>query len=688
MRAGVQAVAAAAGMAWCSWASAQGTFTFSGTDDGLSFEFQIVRPGGPTSSTSVGDALIGSAFDAYDGMGLVRVNGIGVGASVFSRFEQTLTSTTAAVVRRISDTIEAEVEWHFITDRAVARQLVTIRNRGRTLEFVGLQIETNTGADLSQQTVATSSNDLVVDTSDVWAVVDDASTSSGDPATSYSVSGSGVAGPVGVPSTFAAPAGEVEVGYISPVFPGETQRYLYFYEIKETAIEATVGAQSFEFLDRVVDAGLLGGLEGYEVAQLVNYNPIPGFWASPAGGSFGDTSNWTAGVVPVGGDVVIETEFPVAVTVPSSFAASLLRLTLASDVGRTSLRMGEDAVVSVFEPCVIGASGELRTGRGVFSAVGGVSNSGVILVDEIGGSITGDVVNSGVVRFDPPAVGDASLAVFGSMTNEPGAELLMTGNAEAEFSAGYLNGGNTDIAFADARLTAEVTNDLGGLVSISGASDVAIVGDVVNEGQIVHTPDSSLSILGSLAGNGVDGPGGGAAGTVFIRDGVEAGGVGTGRAGFGGDLALGVNAVTTLQIGGTTPGLEHDQVAVGGVLGAAGTLALELVPGFTPLPGDAYRVLEFSAVAGGFTSVMLDAGLQGANADVSTLLVDGTVRIPGGCNAADLAEPFGQLTFGDVSAFLGAFSTQDPSADLAAPFGQFTFGDVSAFLAAFSSGCP
>jgi hypothetical protein len=60
----------------------------------------------------------------------------------------------------------------------------------------------------------------------------------------------------------------------------------------------------------------------------------------------------------------------------------------------------------------------------------------------------------------------------------------------------------------------------------------------------------------------------------------------------------------------------------------------------------------------------------------------------GGCNPADLAEPFGQLTFGDISAFLAAFSTQDPAADLASPFGQFTFGDISAFLGAFSAGCP
>jgi hypothetical protein len=58
------------------------------------------------------------------------------------------------------------------------------------------------------------------------------------------------------------------------------------------------------------------------------------------------------------------------------------------------------------------------------------------------------------------------------------------------------------------------------------------------------------------------------------------------------------------------------------------------------------------------------------------------------CNAADLATPFGTLTFGDISAFLAAFDTQSPTADLADPLAQYTFGDISAFLAAFSAGCP
>jgi len=59
----------------------------------------------------------------------------------------------------------------------------------------------------------------------------------------------------------------------------------------------------------------------------------------------------------------------------------------------------------------------------------------------------------------------------------------------------------------------------------------------------------------------------------------------------------------------------------------------------------------------------------------------------GGCNAADLADPFGTLDFFDVSAFLGAFAQQSAEADINGD-GVWDFFDVSAFLVAFGNGCP
>ncbi len=125
---------------------------------------------------------------------------------------------------------------------------------------------------------------------------------------------------------------------------------------------------------------------------------------------------------------------------------------------------------------------------------------------------------------------------------------------------------------------------------------------------------------------------------------------------------------------------------------------------FTPGPGVDAPSGFFTDAAGGALpsfSFTLDAGAFGVG-PVSTFVdivsnddARPTVRVPvvatiaaAGCNPADLAAPFGQLTFADISAFLAAFTGQDPAADLAAPAGQWTFADISAFLAAFSAGCP
>lgn len=59
----------------------------------------------------------------------------------------------------------------------------------------------------------------------------------------------------------------------------------------------------------------------------------------------------------------------------------------------------------------------------------------------------------------------------------------------------------------------------------------------------------------------------------------------------------------------------------------------------------------------------------------------------GACSDADLVEPFGELDFFDVSAFLGAFGSNQASADMNGD-GNWDFFDVSAYLSAYAAGCP
>ena len=79
----------------------------------------------------------------------------------------------------------------------------------------------------------------------------------------------------------------------------------------------------------------------------------------------------------------------------------------------------------------------------------------------------------------------------------------------------------------------------------------------------------------------------------------------------------------------------------------------------------------------------------GINFDLRDINGDGVISgadiIVNSC-PADLSGD-GVLNFFDVSAFLGAFSTQNPIADFTND-GIFNFFDVSAFLSAFSAGCP
>ena len=83
-----------------------------------------------------------------------------------------------------------------------------------------------------------------------------------------------------------------------------------------------------------------------------------------------------------------------------------------------------------------------------------------------------------------------------------------------------------------------------------------------------------------------------------------------------------------------------------------------------------------------------DQGLFSSPTQVETLtlMLSGVVEAGDSC-PADFAEPFGQLNFFDVSAFLSLFSAGDLAADLNGD-GTLNFFDVSAFLNLYAAGCP
>jgi hypothetical protein len=150
---------------------------------------------------------------------------------------------------------------------------------------------------------------------------------------------------------------------------------------------------------------------------------------------------------------------------------------------------------------------------------------------------------------------------------------------------------------------------------------------------------------------------------------------------------------------------QFEQPSVGGAIAGRGQVA----PTGNMLP-DAQGLEDAVDIYDGLPTGDLDADLNSSGNYVGTFFFGGfdcatdtpfsqmEMSLFGGggsgptpCNAADTAEPFGELDFFDVQTYLGQFSGDDLAADLApvgAPDGVLDFFDVQVFLAAFSAGCP
>lgn len=109
------------------------------------------------------------------------------------------------------------------------------------------------------------------------------------------------------------------------------------------------------------------------------------------------------------------------------------------------------------------------------------------------------------------------------------------------------------------------------------------------------------------------------------------------------------------------------------VIQADGSFTYTPNPGFTGTDRFSYRTS--TTVNSTNTRVFSDPAI------VEILVLDGA------CNAADFAQPYGELNFFDVSEFLKAYNSGSGTADLNGD-GTINFFDVSAFLNAYSSGCP
>ncbi|MCG3126315.1 MAG: hypothetical protein CHACPFDD_01147 [Phycisphaerae bacterium] len=104
---------------------------------------------------------------------------------------------------------------------------------------------------------------------------------------------------------------------------------------------------------------------------------------------------------------------------------------------------------------------------------------------------------------------------------------------------------------------------------------------------------------GDLSGNG------GVSGNLQNSGGTVKPGQSPGTLTITGSYIQSVTAALSIELGGHTPGAEHDVLVVNGPATLGGTLELRLMDGFVPQDGDSFQILTASAVTGSFPAVQL-----------------------------------------------------------------------------------
>ena len=94
-----------------------------------------------------------------------------------------------------------------------------------------------------------------------------------------------------------------------------------------------------------------------------------------------------------------------------------------------------------------------------------------------------------------------------------------------------------------------------------------------------------------------------------------------------GNLKLDASAKLVIELGGTEPGTQFDQVHVGGQLALGGALMVSLINDFHPAARISFDILDWGSLAGAFSSIQLPTLADGLIWDTSQLYSAGVILV-------------------------------------------------------------
>ena len=378
-------------------------------------------------------------------------------------------------------------------------------------------------------------------------------------------------------------------------------------------------------------------------------------WNTPGPGAWDNADNWTIGQRPGDPhDVFIDPTASLTVLGPAG-NPTVNNLTVGGNNGIATLALNGGAIHSP-NPVHVTNTGEL-TGDGVVDA--DVNNDGTVLADNV--TILGALNNNGLiagsgrinaqlnnttegeVRAGPgdhlvfnntghtndgrievigTAFETARIEFNGSLNNNAPDGSVFAENATLDFDGGMTNEGRVNVTFGTSRVFGDLTNAPTGRIVLSGNSNTTFFDDLENNGLVQVGAGSTAVYFGTVTGTGSFlGTG------TNVFEGTFSPGASPGLVDFGGDVALGHDARLNLEIAGSTPGTQHDHLAIDGTLHAAGTLTIALLDGHTPQPGDTYNLFNFTAAHGAFRNLTLPTLPHGLTFDTTALLTTGALTV-------------------------------------------------------------
>jgi hypothetical protein len=173
----------------------------------------------------------------------------------------------------------------------------------------------------------------------------------------------------------------------------------------------------------------------------------------------------------------------------------------------------------------------------------------------------------------------------------------------------------------------------------AAGNELRFHGDVTHNGAEIYTAEENLTVFSGHVGGAGPYTGFG----EVKMEGVFSPGNSPAIVNFGGNLSLGPSSTLIMEIGGTTPGTQHDQLNVSGTFTANGTLQIVLINGFVPSVGNTFDLFNAAHFAGNFTSIISPPEFAGFS--FNNILTSGNLTVSAVPETSPLLT-IGFVTFG------------------------------------------